>query len=128
MVSVGWFEGMVSDLLLVLLTAGFAVVASLVMLIIALIIAPKKPNKPKEIQYECGQIPSGAGKFSLMMQYYAYLLMFVAFDVMSMFLFAWGVSIYNVGLSGFLAVVLFIGILLVPLAFTLYHAARREIW
>jgi len=119
---------MVSDLTLVLLTAGFAVVASVIMLIIPLIIAPKKPNKPKDIQYECGQIPSGAGKFSLMMQYYAYLLMFVAFDVMSMFLFAWGVSISSVGLGGFLAVILFIGILLIPLAFTLYHAARREIW
>jgi len=117
-----------SDLLLILFTAGFAFAASLLILIIPLIIAPRKPNKPKETQYECGQIPSGAGKFSLMMQYYAYLLMFVAFDVLSMFLFAWGISMYNVGLSGLLAVILFVGILLVPLAFTLYHAARREIW
>jgi NADH-quinone oxidoreductase subunit A len=119
---------MTSDLILILLTAGFAFVASAITLIIPLIIAPRKPNKPKDIQYECGQIPSGAGKFSLMMQYYAYLLMFVAFDVMSMFLFAWGISIPTVGLGGFLAVILFIGILLIPLAFTLYHAARREIW
>jgi len=125
---VGGLKEMRSDLLLVLLTAGFATAASVIMLIIPLIIAPKKPNKPKEIQYECGQIPSGAGKFPLMMQYYAYLLMFVAFDVMSMFLFAWGISIYNVGLSGFLAVILFIGVLLITLAFTLYHAARRELW
>lgn len=121
-------RGMGSDLLLILYTAGFAVAASVPMLIIPLIIAPKKPNKPKETQYECGQIPSGAGKLSLMMQYYAYLLMFVAFDVMSMFLFAWGTSISNAGLTGLLAVILFIGILLIPLAFTLYHAARRELW
>lgn len=121
-------RGMGSDLLLILLTAGFAFVASLVSLLIPIIIAPKKPNKPKEIQYECGQVPSGAGKISLMMHYYAYLLMFIAFDVMSMFLFAWGISIYNVGLSGFLTVILFIGILMIPLAFTLYHVGRRELW
>jgi len=121
-------RGMASDLLLILLTAGFAFAASVPFLIIPILIAPKNPNKPKETQYECGQVPSGGGKFSLMMQYYAYLLMFVAFDVMSMFLFAWGISLYTVGLSGFLAVILFIGILLIPLGFTLYHAARRELW
>lgn len=117
-----------SDLILILLTAAVAAAASLPMLITPLIIAPKKPTKPKEMQYECGQIPSGAGKMSLMMQYYAYLLMFVAFDVMSMFLFAWGLSIQSVGFNGFLVVILFIGLLLVPLGFTLYHAGRREIW
>ena len=119
---------MESGLILILFTAGFAVAASVPLLIIPLIIAPRKPNKPKEMQYECGQIPSGEGKISLMMQYYAYLLMFVAFDVMSMFLFAWGLSLYSVGLIGLMTVVLFIVILLIPLAFTLYHAGRRELW
>lgn len=117
-----------SDLILILLTAAFAVVASVPMLVIPVIISPKKPTKPKEMQYECGQIPSGAGKVSLMMQYYAYLLMFVAFDVMSMFLFAWGLSVQSVGVGGFFTVMMFIGMLLIPLAFTLYHAGRREIW
>ncbi len=117
-----------SDLILILLTAAFAAAACVPMLIIPLIISPKTPTKPKEMQYECGQVPSGAGKMSLMMQYYAYLLMFVAFDVISMFLFAWGLSIKSVGFNGFFVVILFIGVLLVPLAFTLYHAGRRELW
>ncbi len=117
-----------SDLLLILLTAGVAFVAAVPMLIIPLIIAPKRPTKAKGVQYECGQVPSGPGKMSLMMQYYAYLLMFVAFDVMSMFLFAWGLSLRAADVGGLIIVVVFIGLLITPLVFTLYHAGRREIW
>ncbi len=38
-------------------------------------------------------MPTGEGRSHFMMQYYAYILMFVVFDVMSIFLYAWGSSL-----------------------------------
>ena len=63
-----------------------------VMLIVPRLIAPKSPNPIKNATFEAGQVPRGRGKMHFMMQYYAYLLMFVVFDVMAMFLFAWAVA------------------------------------
>ena len=39
-------------------------------------------------------MPSGEGRSHFMMQYYSYILMFVVFDVMTIFLYLWGVSLF----------------------------------
>ena len=91
---------------------------------------PKRPNPIKNAPFECGQVPEGAGKMHYMMQYYAYLLMFIVFDVLSMFLYAWA-SAYKplaLGLTSNLAVTLFMGMLFIPMGFALVLAGRRELW
>ena len=73
---------------------GFAVVATAPVLLLSRLIAPRKLSNPiKFLPMECGQVPSGAGRTHFMMQYYAYILMFVIFDVMAIFLYAWGSTI-----------------------------------
>src|SRR5271169_1024971 len=61
-------------------------------LVIPRFLAPRRPNPIKNAPFECGQVPEGRGKMHFMMQYYAYLLMFVVFDVMGMFLYAWAAA------------------------------------
>ena len=99
-------------------------------LIIPRFLAPRRPNPIKNAPFECGQVPEGKGKMHFMMQYYAYLLMFVVFDVMAMFLYAWASSFqpFVLGISSSWMMTVFIGALLVPMAFTVYMAGRREIW
>jgi NADH-quinone oxidoreductase subunit A len=94
------------------------------------LLAPRKPNPIKNLPFETGQVPVGAGKMHFMMQYYAYLLMFIVFDVMAMFLYAWAASYRPraLGLSSDWVLTLFIGMLFVPLGFALYLAGRRELW
>jgi len=94
------------------------------------LLAPRKPNPIKNLTFETGQVPVGAGKMHFMMQYYAYLLMFIVFDVMAMFLYAWAASYrpLALGLSSDWVLTLFIGMLFVPLGFALYLAGRRELW
>ncbi len=116
------------DIFLVIMTAGFGLLAAVPMLILPKLLAPKSKNLAKEAPYECGNIPSGSGRISFMMQYYSYLLMFVVFDVMAMFLFAWGVSYLATGLIGTIIISIFILVMLIPMAFTLFHAGRRELW
>lgn len=94
------------------------------------LLAPKRPNPVKNAPFECGQVPVGAGKMHFMMQYYAYLLMFIVFDVLSMFLYAWAAAYKPLGLgaSSDLTVTLFMGLLFVPMGFALVLAGRRELW
>jgi NADH-quinone oxidoreductase subunit A len=62
------------------------------------------------------------------MQYYPYLLMFVVFDVVGMFIFAWGMSFSIIPTSDSLMVVLFLVLLGAPLGYALRMALNRENW
>ena len=77
---------------------------------------------------ECGQVPSGAGRTHFMMQYYAYILMFVIFDVMAIFLYAWGSTILNMPRTATLPIIAFLAIMFAAMAFALYQSKRRNIW
>ena len=119
---------MSNDIFLILVTAAVGVAAMIPMLLIPILFGPKRPNVIKESTFECGQPPNGAIRVSMMMQYYAYLLLFVVFDVLSMFLFTWGVSYLATGLIGSIIMVIFIVIMIIPMAYTLYNAGKRELW
>ena len=106
------------------------IVFTVLIVVASRLFAPRRPNPIKNAPFECGQVPVGAGKMHFMMQYYAYLLMFVVFDVLSMFLYAWAAAYKPValGLSSDWMVTLFMGILLVPMGFAIYLAGKRELW
>ena len=113
----------------VLLMFGFAVVATAPALLISRMVSPRKHNNPvKFLPMECGQVPKGEGRTHFMMQYYAYILMFVVFDVMSIFLYAWGSTILNLPREATLPIIVFLGIMFAAMAFALYQSRRRNIW
>ena len=96
----------------VLFMFGFAVLALAPALIVSRMISPRtKSNPVKFLPMECGQVPSGAGRTHFMMQYYAYILMFVIFDVMAIFLYAWGSTLLDLPKESTLPVLAFLGIM-----------------
>ena len=111
---------------------GLVGIVFIVLIVVASrLLAPRRPNPIKNAPFECGQVPVGAGKMHFMMQYYAYLLMFIVFDVLSMFLYAWAYAYGGpraLGLSSDWVVTLFMGILFVPMGFAVYLAGKRELW
>ena len=113
----------------ILMMFGFAVVATAPALLISRMIAPRKRHNPvKFLPMECGQVPKGEGRTHFMMQYYAYVLMFVVFDVMAIFLYAWGSTILNLPRTATLPIIAFLGIMFAAMAFALYQSKRRNIW
>ena len=113
----------------VLFMFGFAVLALAPALIISRMISPRtKSNPVKFLPMECGQVPSGAGRTHFMMQYYAYILMFVIFDVMAIFLYAWGSTLLELPKETTLPVLAFLGIMFAAMAFALYQTKRKNIW
>ena len=88
----------------------------------------RKPDAFRDMPFESGQVPQGEGRRRLAMQYYPYLLMFVVFDVVGMFLFAWGISFSKLPLDVSFLVLLFIVLLAAPLGYALNLALHRENW
>ncbi len=113
----------------VLFMFGFAVLALAPALVVSRMIAPRtKSNPVKFLPMECGQVPSGAGRTHFMMQYYAYILMFVIFDVMAIFLYAWGSTLLDLPKEATLPILAFLGIMFAAMAFALYQTKRKNIW
>ena len=110
---------------------GFVAVSTFgLVVILFLLVSPKdpRPTPEKRAPFESGQIAVGRGRTRFIIQYYPYLLMFVVYDVVAMFLFAWALNIRSLGPSGTLPVVVFLVVLLVPLAYALRLANRPENW
>ena len=113
----------------VVLMFGFAVAAMAPALLISRMISPRRGNNPvKFLPMECGQVPQGEGRTHFMMQYYAYILMFVVFDVMAIFLYAWGGTLLDLPKSATLPIIVFLGIMFAAMSFALYQSRRRNIW
>ena len=113
----------------VVLMFGFAVVAMAPALLISRMISPRKKSNPvKFLPMECGQVPSGEGRTHFMMQYYPYILMFVIFDVVAIFLYAWGSSLLELPKSATLPMLGFLAIIFGAMSFALYQSGRRRIW
>ncbi len=117
-----------SEFFLVGLLAAFAVVAAVPMIIIPVLFAPKRPSPIKSQTFEAGQVPKGESKVHLMMQYYAFLIMFVVFDVVVMFMFAWGTAYSSLGLQSAFVIVPFLAIIFIPMWYALNLAGRKELW
>ncbi len=112
---------------------GFIVMATVApVIILFLIVTPKdKKHSPmKRETYEAGQIPAGRGRTRFVIQYYPYLLIFVIYDVLAMFLFAWALTLRTIPdpNAATVPVFIFIVVLLVPLAYSLHLAGERELW
>jgi NADH:ubiquinone oxidoreductase subunit 3 (subunit A) len=108
---------------------GFGLLVSIPALIISRLISPRRRYNPvKFLPMECGQVPSGEGRTHFMMQYYAYILMFVVFDVMAIFLYIWGVSLFSLPKSATLPIIGFLAIMFAAMGYALYLAGRKGIW
>jgi NADH-quinone oxidoreductase subunit A len=113
----------------VVLMFGFAVAAMAPALVISRMLSPQKRSNPvKFLPMECGQVPTGEGRTHFMMQYYAYILMFVVFDVVAIFLYAWGSTILYLPKEATLPIIGFLGIIFAAMTFALYQSGRRNIW
>ena len=76
-------------------------------------IVPKKPNPIKSSTYECGMETIGKSWVQFNFRYYFYALLFVALDVLVVFLYPWAVDLRQLGSFGFIGVFILIFIVIV---------------
>lgn len=95
-----------------------AIVFSLVMILLPYIltvlrIVPKKPSLVKYDIYECGPETQGKTQIQFNFRYYLYALLFMAFDIETVFFYPWAVAFNKLALFGFVEMVIFVFILVI---------------
>ncbi len=103
------FQAYIAILLFVLVAIGFAIGA----LVFAWLIRPEKYNRVKLEPYECGIEPKTDARDRYSIRYYLIAMLFVVFDVETVFLFPWAVIYKQLALFGFIEMVVFLFILIV---------------
>jgi NADH:ubiquinone oxidoreductase subunit 3 (subunit A) len=93
------------------------IIVPVVPLVFAALVAPKKPNPVKQATYECGIETVGDSWVQFKAQYYIFALVFLVFDVETVFLFPWALSLNQLPMFVVLEGVLFIGILVAGLVY-----------
>jgi NADH-quinone oxidoreductase subunit A len=74
---------------------------------------PNKPNKVKNSTFECGMETIGKTLVRFNFRYYFYALMFIALDILVLFLYPWAVGLRQLGFAGLAAIVIFIALIMV---------------
>lgn len=101
-------------LVVVILTA-IVFVAAVVM--IANWIAPRSYNLQKGQPYECGIPTRGSSWVQFKAGYYLYAILFLMFDIETVFLFPWAVVVEEVGTYALLSALFFLTVLILGLAY-----------
>jgi NADH-quinone oxidoreductase subunit A len=82
-------------------------------LIIGKLVSPNKPDAEKNSPYECGFEAFEDARMKFDVRYYLVAILFILFDLEIAFLFPWAVVLQEVGLFGFLAMMVFLGVLVI---------------
>ncbi|BAC08981.1 NADH dehydrogenase subunit 3 [Thermosynechococcus vestitus BP-1] len=99
---------------------GFLIICSLVpvlALAASALLRPKSGRMIRLTTYESGMEPIGGAWIQFNVRYYMFALVFVIFDVETVFLYPWAVAFHQLGLLAFIEALIFIAILVVALVY-----------
>ena len=103
-----------SQYLPIVILAALATVFAVASLFVSRLIRPSNPNPAKLAPYESGiepaRVPSGE-RFSV--KFYVVAMLFIIFDIETIFLFPWAVGFRQLGLFGLAEMAVFIGLVFV---------------
>lgn len=103
----------------------FAASMPLMLMLLSQIVQVKAPTALKEVAYESGMTPFGDAKVQFDVKFYMYALLFIVFDIETIFLFPWAVALDQLMLFGLIEMFIFIAILLLGLVYAWKKDALR---
>jgi len=80
---------------------------------LGLVLGPRRPDAEKLSLYECGFEAFEDSRMKFDVRYYLVAILFIVFDLEIAFLFPWAVVLDEIGMPGFWAMMVFLGILVV---------------
>ena len=102
---------------------GLGVLAGLVFTNINRLIGPKHPTEEKLSTYESGMEPVKTARERFSVKYYLVAMLFIVFDIETVFMYPWAVRFRTLGLFGFAEMMVFIAILLVGFVYIVKKGA-----
>lgn len=104
-----------------LIAVGFVSVA----LFAASKLGPKRHGRSKDATFECGIEPQGNARAPFSVKYFLIAILFVLFDVEVIFLYPWAVNFRELGLLGFVEMILFIFFVLAGFFYVIKKGALK---
>ncbi len=108
---------MLENYLPVLIFIVLALAFGVVPIVAGLLVAPHRPDSEKLSPYECGFEAFEDSRMKFDVRYYLVAILFIIFDLEIAFLFPWAVVLEEIGMFGYLAMVVFLGILVIGFAY-----------
>ena len=97
----------------ILIFLGVATGIGVLLLILGFLIGQGQKDEEKLSPYECGFEAFDDSRMKFDVRYYLVAILFIIFDLEIAFLFPWAVVLDSIGMFGFLAMMLFLGILVI---------------
>ncbi|MGF1528830.1 MAG: NADH-quinone oxidoreductase subunit A [Candidatus Competibacterales bacterium] len=104
---------MLENYLPVLIFIVIGILTGVVPVMVGFVLGPQKPDSEKLSPYECGFEAFEDSRMRFDVRYYLVAILFIIFDLEIAFLFPWAVVLDEIGLFGFAAMAIFLGILVV---------------
>jgi len=107
--------------IMILLAVGFG----LVLVNINKWIGPRRPSDEKLSTYESGMEPIRSARERFSVKFYLVAMLFIVFDIEIVFMYPWAVKFRELGVGGFVGMLVFIGILIVGYVYILRKGALK---
>jgi NADH-quinone oxidoreductase subunit A len=101
----------------ILILLGVSVLNAVGMVVASHFLGPLRPTPAKRAPYESGMIPLGDTRERFSVKFYMVAILFIVFDIETIFLIPWAVVFRQLGLFGLVEMLVFIGVLLVGLIY-----------
>jgi len=104
---------MLENYLPVLIFLIIGAIVGIVFAALGTLLGPKRPDSEKNSPYECGFEAFEDARTKFDVRYYLVAILFIIFDLEIVFLFPWAVALEGIGMAGFVAMLVFLAILVV---------------
>ena len=106
-------ESLLSQYFPILVFLVIAGVIAVAMIAASYVLARQRPDPEKLSPYECGFEPFEDARVRFDVRYYLVAILFILFDLEIAFLFPWAAVVNDIGLPGFVSMMVFLAILVV---------------
>ena len=102
-----------NNYLTIVIFLGISLILSIGFIVLNLLASPKNPDPEKLSAYECGFEPFNDSRMEFDIRFYLVAILFIIFDLEIAFLFPWAITLGNIGIFGFVSMMIFLSILTV---------------
>jgi NADH-quinone oxidoreductase subunit A len=104
---------MLDNYLPIMIFIAIGIAVGVLPILAGFLLAPHKPDSEKLSPYECGFEAFEDSRMRFDVRYYLVAILFIIFDLEIAFLFPWAVVLDSIGLFGFVAMMIFLAILVI---------------
>lgn len=96
---------------------GLVILLVITMLVLSWLLGQRRREAATNDPFESGVVPVGSSQMRISVEFYLIAIFFVIFDLETVFIFAWAIAFFELGWQGYVAMLVFVGILVLALIY-----------